>query len=82
MQLRDPSGQYKNFNSWTEKVQARIEDKIIKEVYERNLSLGESWKKMSEKKKRLYNLLEESDYIPRKKVNEILYEERRKESSG
>jgi hypothetical protein len=73
MKARDPSGQYKNFSSWKEKVQARIEDKIIKEVNGRNLPLEENWRKLSEKKKKLYNLLEESDYIPRKKVNEILY---------
>jgi hypothetical protein len=64
MQLRDPSGQYRNFSPWKEKVQARLEDKIIKEVYERNLSLEESWKKLSEKKSRMRKLLEESDYIP------------------
>jgi hypothetical protein len=28
MKLRDPSGQYKSFSSWKEKVEARIEDKI------------------------------------------------------
>jgi hypothetical protein len=79
MQLRDPSGQYRNFTSWNEKVSARIEDKLIKEVYERNLPFGESVKKLIEKKKRLYTVLEESDYIPRKKVNEILYDDLKKE---
>jgi hypothetical protein len=66
MQLRDPTGQNRNFSSWKEKVQARVEDKIIKEVHERNLSLKESWMKMTEKKKKLYSLLEKSDYVPRK----------------
>jgi hypothetical protein len=73
MKLRDPSGQHRNFSSWKEKVQARIEDKIINEIQERNLVLKESWMKMSEKKKMLYKLLEKSDYFPRKQVNEILY---------
>jgi hypothetical protein len=43
MRLRDPSGQYKNFGSWKERMRAWVEDKIIKEVSERNLPGKESW---------------------------------------
>jgi hypothetical protein len=73
MRLRDPSGRYKNFGSWKERMPARVEDIIIKEVFKRNLSEKESWEKISEKKKMMYKLSEKSDYIPRKQVNEILY---------
>jgi hypothetical protein len=73
IQLRDPSTQYKHFSSWKEKVRARIQDKIIKEVHQRNLSMEESWKKIVEKEKWLEELLKESDYVSRKQEKEILY---------
>jgi hypothetical protein len=72
MQLRDPSTQYKNFSSWQEKVRARIQDRIIKEIHQRNLSMEESWKKIIEKEKMLETLLKDFDYVPKKQEKEIL----------
>jgi hypothetical protein len=73
MKIRDPSVHYKNFYSWREKVRAPVEDKIINEIDERGLPEEESWKIVKEKKKLFHDVLEKSDYVSRKEVNEILY---------
>jgi hypothetical protein len=73
MKIRDPSAKYKNFSSWKEKVRSRIQDKIIIEVYQRNLSEENSRIKIFEKKGMLETLLEETDFVTRKQENKILY---------